>query len=148
MEFFHTIRLSLGIILFAGLGINFFYRGIKALIKLRKINYSEETIHTFKCRNCEEIYEMSGVELKDSTTIWSTRLETRTPISQTNAIRFECPVCYEKAFQEKIYDTDVTEAFGNVRAQFDENTRSILLEVLIKGFLPILIGMPILGWLL
>lgn len=148
MDIFNTIRIGLGILLFALLGINFFYQAIKGLMRLRKNYYQADTIYQFRCRNCKEKYEINGTELKTRTNIWSTRLETQTPKSQTSAIRFECLVCTQKAFQERIYDTDATALLGNVRAQFDENSKEILIKIILKGFLPILIGAPLLGLLL
>ncbi len=134
MDTFYTIRTVIGILIFISLGVNFFYQGIKALIELRKNNYSEETTHHFKCRNCEEVYEMNGEEFQARTSIWSAKLNSRTPRSQTHAIRFACPVCQEKAFQEKIYETDVTALLGNIRAQFDGDSNKIIKDLLLKGF--------------
>lgn len=140
MTLFNKIRLVIGMILFVGLGINFFYQVVKAFRAIRKTNYSEKTQHTFKCRECEDVYEMNGRELGVKTSIWSPSMSIKTPKGQTGAIRFECPQCHKKAFQEKIYDTDVTAMVGNVRAQFDDHSREVLIGILVKGFLPILIG--------
>jgi hypothetical protein len=148
MELFNTGRMILGFILFAGLGINFFYQAFQAFRRLRRIQYSEETVHKFRCQQCEDIYEMSGQDLQARTTLWSTRKEIKTPRSQSTSIRFECPMCQQKAFQEKIFDTNVTAGLGNFRAQYDENTKGIIIDLLVKAFLPFLIGMPILSFLL
>lgn len=148
MEIFQTVRMVLGIILFIALGINFFYRVIQAMRKIHQENYAKETIHTFKCRKCEETYQINGEEAKSRISIWAPRLEKRTPGSQISAIRFDCPQCHHKAFQDQIFNTNVTELAGNIRAQMTESSRGILIDLLVKGFLPILIGMPILSVLL
>lgn len=145
MEIFQTIRVILGFSLFIALGINLFYRGIQAMRKIHQSNYAKETIHAFKCRNCEDTYQLNGEEAKSRISIWATRLEKRTPKSQTTAIRFECPACDKKAFQDQIFNTDVTALAGNVRAQLTSTSKDILIDLLVKGVLPILIAMPILG---
>lgn len=148
MEIFNTIQTVLGVALFAGLVINFFYQVIRAFRRIRKTNHSGSTIHNFKCSNCDEVYALNGADLKSRTSIWSMRKDTRTPKSQTTAIRFECPVCNEKAFQEKIYDTDVTAGLGHIRAQFDDSSREVLVELLLKGFLPFFLVVPLLNFFL
>lgn len=145
---FENIRLVVGLLLFIGLGINFFYQGIRAMMALHKNNYSKETIHTFQCRECKETYQLDGEEARTRISLWSTKLNKRTPKGQTQALRFECPECHTKTFQYRVFDTDVTGLLGNVRAQFDESSRGILMDVLLKGFVPILVAMPLLGLLL
>lgn len=148
MQIFQTIRMALGFILFIALAINFFYRGIQAMRKIYQSNYAKETVHTFKCRDCKETYQMDGEEAKSRISIWATRLEKKTPSGQTSAIRFKCPKCHNKVFQDQIFDTNVTALAGNIRAQLTGPSKEILIDLLVKGFLPILIGMPILGVLL
>lgn len=147
MEIWNTIRLIIGFILFIALGLNFFYQAIRALIKLKKINEQEETIHTFNCQSCQQVYQINGTEFREKTSIWSTSKQIKTLRGQSESIRFECPQCGKKAFQEKQYDTNVTALAGNVRAQFDDHSREVLKDILVKGFLPILIAAPILGLL-
>lgn len=93
MNVLNTIRMTIGVVLFAGVGLNFFYQGIRAFKKLRKSNYSENKIHRFKCRECQESYEINGEDLKSRTSFWSPKLEVRTPWSLSEAIRFECYCC-------------------------------------------------------
>lgn len=144
MEFFTTIRVIVGFVLFLSLGINMAYQAFKAFRKIQAVNHSKDTLHTFKCGNCEETYQLNGEEVKERISIWSTKKEIKTPTSQTSAIRFECAKCQEKAFHKRIFDTDVTGLAGNVRAQFDDSTKGVIVELLIKGFLPLLIVPPFL----
>lgn len=133
MGMFQIVRFGLGIILFLSLTINFFYRGIQFFRQVHKNNYSEDVSHTFNCRNCEEIYQLNGQEVQERVSIWSTKLEKRTPKGQSSAIRFICPHCHEKAFQYRVFDTDRTALFGNIRAQLNESSGALLKELLIKG---------------
>lgn len=140
MKLLNTIQMLVTSILFFALAINFFYQVVKGFRTITKINYSEETFHTFKCRKCEEVYQINGEKLQAETSIWSTRMEIKTPTGQSNAIKFNCPQCHKKAFQEKVYDTDITAMAGNIRAQFDHNSQEVLIDILVKGFGPIIIG--------
>lgn len=148
MELLNKIRLVIGFILFGVLAINFFYQVVKAFRKMNRINYSEEKTHTFKCRKCGEAYQMNGKELQAETGIWSTKMEIKTPKGQTQAIRFECRRCHKKGFQEKVYAIDETAMLGNVRAQFDHDSREVLMDILVKGFSPILVGALLISFLL
>ncbi len=145
---FATIRLIIGLSLFLALGINLFIQFIRAFRQIRTKQHEKSTIHTFKCRACEETYQLNGEEAKERISIWSTKLETKTPTGQTSAVRFECPECHEKAFHERVFDTDVTGLGGNMRLQLNEEARSALVELVIKGVLPLFILMPFLQLLL
>lgn len=140
-----NVRLFIGFILFIGIAVNFFYQGIRTLMKLHKRSVAKDTIHTFECRACEEMYQLDGEEAQERIGIWSTKLEKSTPTGYTSAIRFECPVCHTKAFQNQVFDTDVTVMAGKIRAQFDDSSKEILMDFLIKGLAPTLIITPLLG---
>lgn len=96
-----NIRLIIGFALLIGVAINFFYQGIRTLIKLHKKSVAKDTVHTFQCRACEDTYQLDGEEVQERISIWSTKLEKRTPIGYTSAVRFECPQCHTKAFKIK-----------------------------------------------
>lgn len=145
MEMFNTVRVVLGFAVLISLAVNLFYQVFIGFKKLNHLNYAKETMHTFKCRNCDEIYQLNGEEAKSMISFWTPRIETQTINSQNTAIRFECPECHEKVLQDRIFDTDVTALKGNVRAQFDNNSKGIIINLLVKGFLPIFIGMFLLG---
>lgn len=145
MEMFNTIRIILGFVILIGLAVNFFYQVFKAFKKLNQTNYAKETLHRFKCRNCEEAYQLDGEEAKALISFWTPRVETQTINNQNTALRFECPICHEKTLQDRIFDTDITALKGNVRAQFDDSAKSIIVDLLVKAFLPVFIGMFLLS---
>lgn len=144
MDTFEVVRFGLGILLFISLVVNLFYHVIKAFTKMRNKNYAKETVHTFRCRNCEEVYQLNGEEARDRIRSWSNKAEKRTPKGQTTAIRFVCPQCNEKEFQYRVFEGNGISILGNVLARFDQASKEIVKDLLVKGFLPIFILLPVL----
>ena len=131
------------IILFL-LAINFFYQGIKWYQSNKKITFSESTKHRFKCTSCQKEYTINGGEAKKKLS-GAIKNSVQTPFRQTTQYKFSCPECQQYAFQEKEFDINQTKLLGNTRVQIDTFQIKPFKEFALKGILPMLIGMLLLG---
>lgn len=132
----------IGIFLFSLLSINFFFRVIRLSLKLNKLAYSEETIHNFRCTKCNDSYTLKGPEAKRliKGAIEISKLSSR---YQTTFYIFNCPNCGTNSKQEKLFDLNVTKLGGALRIQLDSKQVPLILDFLLKGLLPVIVGFPI-----
>lgn len=126
------------------LAINFFYQGIKWYQSNKKITFSESTKHQFKCTSCQKEYTINGVEAKKKLS-GAIKKRLQTPSRQTMQYKFSYPECQQYAFQEKEFDINQTKLLGNARVQIDNLQITPFKEFTLKGVLPVLIGLLLLG---
>lgn len=127
------IRLTIGFILF----INFVYRFILMARKISRQTYHEDTIHRFQCKKCEEIHTMNGPEAKKIR--FRPQVRKSTPLSQSTAYIFKCPLCEERTSQKILFDQNKTYGLGMIRLQLNEEQMPLLLDFFLKGVLPFII---------
>lgn len=125
-----VIRLTMGFILF----INFVYRFIRMVRKISRQTYHEDTIHRFQCKKCGGIHTMNGPEAKKIR--FRPQVRKSTPLSQSRAYIFKCPLCEERTSQTILYDQNKTYGLGMIRLQLNEEQIPLIIDFLLKGVLP------------
>lgn len=134
------VILQIKIIVLLILFINFIYRMIQFSLKTNKKAFSADEKYQFYCTSCKKKYELNGIEAKEKVKYAPT-----VRVNRDVKYKFTCPQCGQKAFQVKIYDFDHVKAQGLVNVQADRGTINGALEnlpeLLLKGILPIMVGM-------
>lgn len=115
----YTMILKIFFVLFMAAGVNLFYRGIKLMLYIKKVNEEETTFHTFKCTACNEVYQLNGIETKAKCRRALVK-KIQTIHSQTTSVKFTCPHCHSNVYQERIFDINMTKFSGNIRIQMDQ----------------------------
>lgn len=131
------MKMIIGFLLMLVVGFNFFYQVIRFFRSMYRQTYAEDTIHRFQCSKCEAIHTLTGPEAKKIR--WAPRIEKKTLRSQSTSYVFTCPHCQKHASQIVKYDTNVTKGAGMVRVQMNEAQKPLLIEVLVKGLLPVIL---------
>lgn len=139
----YSMILKIFFVLFMAAGVNLFYRGIKLMLYIKKVNEEETTFHTFKCTACNEVYQLNGIETKAKCRRALVK-KIQTIHSQTTSVKFTCPHCHSNVYQERIFDINMTKFSGNIRIQMDQRApdpqkRTLLNDLLLKGVAPVLV---------
>ncbi|EOL46087.1 hypothetical protein RV11_GL001187 [Enterococcus phoeniculicola] len=127
-------------IIFGLAAINFFYRAVQLFRKSSKISFSENTLHRFICQSCQTEYKLNGIEAKQKIK-GAIKIKKSSPKGQVFYYKFTCPNCNTYASQQKLFDMQKSALLGNAKVNIDSNQIPLLIDMLLKGVLPIFIVM-------
>lgn len=110
---------------------------IYQMVETRKITFSKDMSYAFRCTECHQKYSLDGEAYRKNVTGFKMRKEITTFRRHVEQVRFTCPKCGRKAFQEKIPLVDLVGPMGYAQVYGDSPEPGK--NFLIKGFLPLLL---------